>query len=140
MLNILSLTCHEFSQKEAGSCHLKSFQLTVWVTAIDCLLALDKYGVTSCTCYRLATLQPGKGGTPYVGWYIMLGYTFFFFFFFLICIFFWEMDTFFQTKFCIFSSRWISILKKISAFVMQDGTHLQENFCILFHQVGAINA
>ena len=52
--------------------------------------------------------------------------------------FFHEMGTFFQQNFCIFPSRWVSVLKKISVFVNQDGTHLQEIFCILFHKVGAI--
>ena len=47
------------------------------------------------------------------------------------------MGTFFQQNFCIFSARWVSILKKISVFVEQDGTHLQEIFCISFHKVAA---
>ena len=47
------------------------------------------------------------------------------------------MGTFFQQNFCIFSARWVSILKKNSVFVEQDGTHLQEIFCILFHKVAA---
>ena len=37
--------------------------------------------------------------------------------------------------FCIFSAIWISFLKKLSTFVMQDDTQLQEFFCILFHKV-----
>ena len=36
------------------------------------------------------------------------------------------MGTFFQQNFCIFSARWVYILKKNSVFVEQDGTHLQE--------------
>ena len=47
------------------------------------------------------------------------------------------MGTFFQQNFCIFSARWVSILKKNSVFVEQDGTHLQESFCSLFHKVAA---
>ena len=47
------------------------------------------------------------------------------------------MGTFFQQNFCICSTRWVSILKKNSVFVEQDGTHLQEIFCILFHKVSA---
>ena len=76
-------------------------------------------------------------GTPYVWRYVMLGYTWVvlrnFLYFFL------EMCTFFQQNFCIFSIRWVSILKKIFVFVVeQDGTHLQQIFYILFHKVGAI--
>ena len=47
------------------------------------------------------------------------------------------MGTFFQQNFGIFAARWVSILKKNSVFVEQDGTHLQEIFCILFHKVAA---
>ena len=47
------------------------------------------------------------------------------------------MGTFFKQNFCIFSATWVSILKKNSVFVEQDGTHLQEIFCILFHKVSA---
>ena len=47
------------------------------------------------------------------------------------------MGTFFQQNFYIFSARWVSILKKNSVFVEQDGTHLQEIFCILFNKVAA---
>ena len=59
----------------------------------------------------------GVGGTPYVGWYVMLGYTWVVFEKFL--YFFREIGTFFQQNFCIFSPRWVSILKKISVFVEQ---------------------
>ena len=48
-----------------------------------------------------------------------------------------RVPSFFQQNFCIFSARWVSILKKNSVFVEQDGTHLQEIFCILFHKVAA---
>ena len=55
---------------------------------------------------------------------------------------FWEIfctfsarGTFFQQNVCIFSVRWVSILKKNSVFAQQDGTHLQEIFCILLHKV-----
>ena len=44
----------------------------------------------------------------------------------------------FQQNFCIFSARWVSILKKLSVLVKQDGTHLQEIFCISFQKVGGI--
>ena len=47
------------------------------------------------------------------------------------------MGTFFQQNFCIFSEWWVSVLKKNSVFVEQDGNHLQEIFCILFHKVAA---
>ena len=47
------------------------------------------------------------------------------------------MGTFLQQNFCIFSASWVSILKKIFVFIKQDGTHLQEIFCILFHKVAA---
>ena len=38
----------------------------------------------------------------------------------------------FQQNFCIFSARWVSILKKISVFVKQNGTHLQEIFSVCY--------
>ena len=79
-------------------------------------------------------LLPGEG-TSYVGQYGMLGYHGLFLRNFL--YFFSDMGTFFQQNFCIFSARWVSILKKNSVFVEQDGTHLQEIFCILFHKVSA---
>ena len=60
---------------------------------------------------------PGMG-TPYIGRYVMLGYTWVVFLKKL--YFFHEMGTFFQQNFCIFSARWVSILKKISVFVKQD--------------------
>ena len=79
---------------------------------------------------------PGGGGTPYIGQYVMLGYTWVALRKFL--YFFREMGTFFQQNFCIFSARWVSILKKLSVFVKQDGTHLQEIFCVLLHKFGEI--
>ena len=45
------------------------------------------------------------------------------------------MGTFFQQNFCIFFARWVSILKKNSVFVEQDGTYLQESISSLFHKV-----
>ena len=83
--------------------------------------------------------HPGGGeGTPYVGRYVMLGYTWVVFEKFSVL--FLRDGHLFQQNFCIFSARWVSILKKNSAFVTQDGTHWQEIFCILFHKVGAIYA
>ena len=95
-------------------------------------------GPPSKQYYILGVMGQGPGeGTPYVWRYIMLGYTWVVFDKFL--YFFREMCTFFSTKFQnFFSARWVSILKKNSVFVEQDGTHLQEIFCILFHKVGAI--
>ena len=61
--------------------------------------------------------NPGEG-TPYVGRYVMLCYTWVVFEKKL--YFFREMGTFFQQNFCIFSARWVSILKKISVFAKQD--------------------
>ena len=81
-------------------------------------------------------LIPGGRGAPYVGQYIMLGYTWFVFEKFL--YFFHKMRTFFQQNLCIFAARGVSIMKKICVFVKQDGTHLQKIFCMLFHKVGAI--
>ena len=48
----------------------------------------------------------------------MLGYTWVVFENFL--YFFREMGIFFQQNFCIFSARWVSMLKKICVFVKQD--------------------
>ena len=79
--------------------------------------------------------SPGMG-TPYVGQYVMLGYTWVVFESFW--YFFREMGTFFQQNFCIFSARWVSILKKISVFAKQDWIHLQQIFCISFHKIGGI--
>ena len=44
--------------------------------------------------------------------------------------------TFFNKISVFFSLRWISFLKQIFSFVVQDGTQLQEIFSILYHKVG----
>ena len=75
----------------------------------DANLTSSKY------CAKVA--RPGEG-TPYVGRYVMLGYTWVVFEKKL--YFFREMGTFFQQNFCIFSARWVSILKNISVFAKQD--------------------
>ena len=47
------------------------------------------------------------------------------------------MGTFLSTKFSYFFCKVGIYFEKISVFVEQDGTHLQEIFCILFHKVAA---
>ena len=88
-----------------------------------------------CECKYYAT--PGEG-TSYVGQYGMLGYTWVIFEK-IFCTFSARWVPFFNKISAFFSARWVSILKKISVFVEQDGTHLQEIFCISFHKVAAFH-
>ena len=91
-------------------------------------------------CYVLDLLKGGTwwgGTTPYVGQYTMLSYTWVVLK--AILVLFLPDGYLFSTRFLYYFPREVCIfLKKVSAFVVQDGTRLQEIFCILFHRVGAI--
>ena len=77
---------------------------------------------------------PG-GGTSYVGQYGMLGYTWVIFEKFSVLF---PRDGYlFSTKFLYFFCKVGIYFEENSVFVEQDGTHLQEIFCILFHKVAA---